>query len=102
MVEETIKAIRETEREAEELLKAAGEQCGAILDEAQAQAKNLKEETKVQAQEKAKAALDMEKKIGEDSIQAALAEVESEAKTLKEGAKAKEGDVIAAVIAELV
>lgn len=102
MVEETIKTIKETEREAEELLKSAGEKCAAILEEAEAQAKNLKEEAKAQAQAAAKAALDMEKKIGEDSIQDALAKVDSEIEVLKQGAKAKEGDVITAVIAELV
>lgn len=102
MVEETIKTIKETESEAEALLKAADAECGEILENAKAQAENLKEEAKAKAQAQAREALDVEKKIGETSIQEALAKVESDIKVLKESAKSKEGDVISAVIAELV
>ena len=44
----------------------------------------------------------MEKQTGEKSIQDALAGVESEILVLKEKARAKESEVISAVIAELV
>lgn len=102
MVEETIKTIRETENEADAILKAAEAQCEELLENAKVQAENLKEEAKAQAQTKAKEALDVEKGIGETSMQEALAQVEADIKVLKESARSKEGDVISAVIAELV
>lgn len=49
MVEETIKTIKETESEAEEILKAADVTCTSILEKAAASANEIKE----QAEEKA-------------------------------------------------
>ena len=43
MVEETIKTIREAEKEAGELVKKADETCTEILENAAAEAKTIKE-----------------------------------------------------------
>ena len=102
MVEETIKTIKETEDEAERIIKAADEKCAAILEDARAEAESLKFQSEADARKQAQAALDMEKQIGEKAIQDALAGVESEIAVLKENARAKESEVIAAVVAKLV
>ena len=56
MVEETIKTIKETESEAEEILKAADVTCTSILEKAAASANEIKEQAEEKAKEKAKAA----------------------------------------------
>ena len=102
MVEETIKAIKETEREAEEIVKYADTDCTSILEKASADAGRIKEEAEAEAKAKAKASLQAAKEAGETEAEKALAEVETEIASLKEAARQKEGDAISAVIAELV
>lgn len=102
MVEETIKTIRETESKAEAILKEADDRCDAILADAENQAYDIRVQAESVAKEKARTTLESEKEIGEKSIQDALAEVESDITVLKENARAKESEVISAVIAELV
>lgn len=102
MVEETIKTIKETEEEAEKIIKESEEKCAAILEDAKKTAADLMSLSEAEAKKEAQTALDTEKEIGDKSIQDALAEVENDIKVLKEGARAKESEVIAAVIAELV
>ena len=58
MVEETIKTIREAEKEAGELVKKADETCTEILENAAAEAKTIKETAKESATKKAEAQLD--------------------------------------------
>ena len=77
MVEETIKTIKETESEAEEILKAADVTCTSILEKAAADA-------------------------GDISTREALARVDEEIAELKKAAQAKEKEAIDSVIAELV
>ncbi|MCI9490966.1 hypothetical protein AALC75_09260 [Lachnospiraceae bacterium 48-42] len=102
MVEETIKTIKETESKAEAILKEAEDRCTAILEDAESESRTMKAQAEAIAKEKARSALDSERQIGEQSIQDALAEVEGEIAVLKENARAKESEVISAVIAELV
>lgn len=102
MVEETIKTIKETESEAEKMIREADEKSAAILEDARKEADSLMTLTEAEAKRSAQAALEKEKEIGEKSIQDALAEVESDIKVLKENARAKESEVISAVIAEIV
>ncbi len=102
MVEETIKTIRETEEEAERLVKEADERCAVILEDARKEAGRLKSQAEADAKEKSRKALDAEMEIGEKSIKDALAGVEGDIEVLKENARAKESEVVAAVIAELV
>lgn len=102
MVEETIKAIKETENEAEEIIKKADATCTAILEDAERSAKEMKEKAEVQAKEKALSALDIAKEAGEVSVQEVLTKVENEIAKLKEVMGAKETEAIEAVIAGLV
>lgn len=102
MVEETIKTIKETENEAERMIREADEKSAAILEKAGKEAESLKNQSETDAKNKARVILDMEKQAGEQSIQDALAGVEKEISVLKEKARAKESEVISAVIAELV
>ncbi len=102
MVEETIKTIKETEMQAEAMVKKAEEECAAILEDAKARAESLQAETLAEAKKKAADALAREKEVGESSVQEALAEVEKDIAALKERAGAKESEVISAVISALV
>lgn len=102
MVEETIKTIKETESEAEEILKAADVTCTLILEKAAASANEIKEQAEEKAKEKAKAALSAAKDAGDISTREALARVDEEIAELKKAAQAKEKEAIDSVIAELV
>lgn len=102
MVEETIKTIKETESEAEEILKAADVTCTSILEKAAASANEIKEQAEEKAKEKAKAALSAAKDAGDISTREALARVDEEIAELKKAAQVKEKEAIDSVIAELV
>ena len=102
MVEETIKTIKETESEGEEILKAADVTCTSILEKAAASANEIKEQAEEKAKEKAKAALSAAKDAGDISTREALARVDEEIAELKKAAQAKEKEAIDSVIAELV
>ena len=102
MVEETIKTIKETENEAEELVKSADAECTGILERASAAAVELKAQAEAQAKEKAKTDLDAAKEIGERDVEKAMDDVAKEIASLREAARQKEGDAISAVIARLV
>lgn len=64
MVEETIKTIKETENEAEEIVRKADAECTGILEEASAKAKEIKEQAEADAKAKAEASLKAAKEIG--------------------------------------
>ncbi len=102
MVEETIKTIKETERQAEALVKKADEDCSSILANARAEAEKAKAMAEMEARENANALLAAEKEAGERAVQEALRETEKDISVLKEKARSKEGEVISAVIAQLV
>lgn len=102
MVEETIRTIKETENEAEEIIKKADAAYTEILEKAKADAAKMV--SKAEAGAKAEAAADLEtaKEAGNQSEQEAMEGVKKEIEALRQGALAKESEVVAAVIAELV
>ncbi len=102
MIEETIRAIRETESQAESLVKKADEDCAAILADARAEAERAKAMAQMEANDNANALFAAEREAGERAAREALDETEKDISVLKSNAKAKEGEVISAVIAELV
>lgn len=102
MVEETIKTIKETENEAEEILREADVTCTSILEKAAASAREIKEQAQEQAKEKAQAAIEAAKAAGEISAREALTRVDGEIADLKKAAQAKEREAIDSVIADLV
>ncbi|MFR3392566.1 MAG: hypothetical protein ACLTT1_19870 [[Clostridium] scindens] len=93
MVEETIKTIKETENEAEEIVRKADAECTGILEEASAKAKEIKEHAEADAKAKAEASLDVQQRnCGQKTTMEALAEVETQIASLREAALAKEDD----------
>ncbi len=95
MVEETIRTIKETENEAEEIIKKADAAYTEILEKAKADAAEM-------VKSEAAAALEAAKEAGRKSEQEAMDSVDREIAALKKDALAKESEVVAAVIAELV
>ena len=91
MVEETIRSIKETEAQAEQIVKDAQEQCSRILDEAAKEAGQWKEEQIQQAMQKARQALDASKQF-----------IAGEIQSLKEAALQKEEEAVGLVISGLV
>jgi len=102
MVEETIKTIKETESQAEAVVKKAAEDCATIIADARAEAERTIAMAEMEAQESVKALFAAENEAGERAVQEALKETEKDIFVLKERARAKEGDVISAVIEALV
>lgn len=102
MVEETIRTIKETEKEAEDIIKRADAAYTEILEKARAEAAELVGEAEAEAKAKAAANLDAAKEAGRKSEQEAMDSVAKEIASLKADALSKESDVVSAVIAELV
>ena len=102
MVEETIRTIKETENEAEGIIKKADAACTEILDNAKAEAAEMVGRAEAEAKAKAAADLEAAKEAGRKSEQEAMDSVEKEIATLRKDALAKESEVVSAVIAELV
>ena len=102
MVEETIRTIKETENEAEEIIKKADAAYTEILEKAKADAAEMVGRAEAEAKAKAAADLEAAKEAGRKSEQEAMDSVEKEIATLRKDALAKESEVVSAVIAELV
>ena len=102
MVEETIRTIKETENEAEDIVKKADAAYTEILEKARAEAAEMVSKAEAEAKAKAAADLDAAKEAGRKSEQEAMDSVEKEIASLRNDALSKESDVVSAVIAELV
>lgn len=98
MVEETIKAIRETEAAADVIVKEAGEKSQKILEDARQEAERMiksQEEThRISAQDAREKARVFQEE--------ARVQTEKEIKVLKEFAVQKEAEAVSAVISQLV
>ena len=90
MVEETIRTIKETENEAEEIIKKADAAYTEILEKAKADAAEMVDKAGAEAKAKAAADLEAAKEAGRKSEQEAMNGVEKEIEALKQGALAKE------------
>lgn len=102
MVEDTIRVIRETEAEADKLIKDAEAKSRKIVEEACKEAEDLTEakisESRISAEEAGKRA----EKDGERARETSRENVEKEIRALKELASHKMGEAVDAVLAELV
>ena len=102
MVEETIKAIRETEAAADVIVKEAGEKSQKILEDARQEAERMiksQEEThRISAQDAMQDAREKARVFQEE----ARGQTEKEIKVLKEFAVQKEAEAVSAVISQLV
>ena len=101
MVEETIKAIKETENEADEIIRKADATCTEILEKAAKEAKEIKEQAVVNAKKQAETELLQVKEEGENLKKKACEKTEQETEALKALAQGKEEEAVSAVIKAL-
>ena len=101
MVEETIRSIRETEKKADEMVKAAQEKSREMMDDAKAQASSTAEAILKDARDKALEVSERAKEAGKQAEAAALAETEKEAQNLKTSALGREKEAVDLVISLL-
>lgn len=102
MVEETIKEIRKTEQEAEEIAANAKSQGAQILQRAKQETERAKATMIENAQEKAKANREAAQAAGERRLAEALKSAEKEIAEIKRTAKEKEKQAVQAVIESLI
>ncbi|WP_243117372.1 ATPase [Muricomes intestini] len=102
MVEETIELIRETEANAEAIVKDADERYRIILEEANQKAQRLKTEQRDTVLKEAEAVREAARRSGEDLQRTAASDIENEIKLLKENASKREQEAISLVVSQLV
>ena len=102
VVEETIKEIRKTEQEAEEIAANAKSQGAQILQQAKQETERAKATMIENAQGKAKANREAAQAAGERRLAEALRSAEKEIAEIKRTAKEKEKQAVQAVIESLI
>lgn len=102
VVEETIKEIRKTEQETEEIAANAKSQGAQILQQAKQETERAKATMIENAQEKAKANREAAQAAGERRLAEALKSAEKEIAEIKRTAKEKEKQAVQAVIESLI
>lgn len=101
MVQETIKVVQETEAKADQILRDAQEQCAAIVEKAQADAKQLKDHEIQEAKAKAQSAMEVSQKESDQAMAGVESDIQKEIAALKELAAAKEAQAIEGIISQL-
>lgn len=101
MVQETVQAIKDAEREAEKRIHAAQEECGRIEAEAKEEARQLKEKALEEAREEAARKLSKTKEEGQRILEEAAEEAEKEAEALRKLAAGKEARAVEKIISSL-
>lgn len=101
MVEETIQTIRETERQAQEIVESARRESDRIMKEAEERSGMIRNEVVRSAQEEAKAIADKARLAGTETESSAKAGYEKEAAGLKAAAAGKEKEAVDMVISLL-
>ena len=98
MVEDTIRTIRETEKQAHEIVENARE---CIMKDAQERAEELREEIIKKAQDEAAAEIESARMAGAEKESSAKAAYEAETAKLKTSAGEKEKEAVEMVISLL-
>ena len=101
VVEETIREIRKTEQEAEEITAHAKGQGTQLLEQTRQETEQAKAAMIEQAQEKAKAARETAQAAGERRLAEALESAEREIAEIRKTAKEKEEKAVQTLIARL-
>lgn len=101
MVKETIRAVEEAEKKADEIMKKAGEEAGAIVAKAEEEAKLLKKRDEESACERADQALAAAKSEMKEVESLCNQEVQKEVDALKQSADKKAGQAVEAILASL-
>ncbi len=102
MVEKTIKEIRETEQQADDIIAEAKSRSEKLLENARKEAENLESGMIEQAQDAAKKACRVAQDAGKETLEEALRDVGKEIAEIKEAAKSREKEAVDAIIESLV
>ena len=102
MVEETIRTIREAEKQADEIVKRAEEESGSILAEAKEKASALKEEAVQKARESAAAVTAEAQTKAAEAGEKDEQELSAEISKLKDAALKREAEAVDLVISQAV
>lgn len=101
MVEDTIRTIRETEKQAHEIVENARHESECIMKDAQERAEELREEIIKKAQDEAAAEIESARMAGAEKESSAKAAYEAETAKLKTSAGEKEKEAVEMVISLL-
>ena len=101
MVEETIRTIRETEKQAQEIVENACKESGRIRKEAEERSGQIREEIIRNAREEAETVMEQAHVSGDESVRGAEAVIRSDTDRLKTSAKEKEKEAVEMVISML-
>lgn len=102
VVEKTIKEIRETEQQADDIIAEAKSRSEKLLENARKEAENLESGMIEQAQDAAKKACKAAQNAGKETLEEALRDVGKEIAEIKVAAKSREKEAVDAIIESLV
>ncbi len=102
MAQQTIDAVREAEKKAEQMERSAVQQAEECLQSARADAERTVEHMAAEADKQAQASLLAARKRGDTLADKAAKEAEQEIASLRAHAKQKQKEAVTSVIAELV
>ena len=98
MVEETIRTIRETEKQAQEIVENACKESERIRKEAEERSGQIREEIIRNAREEAETVMEQANVSGDESVREAEAVIRNDTNRLKTSAKEKEKEAVETVI----
>ena len=101
MVEETIRTIRETEIQAQEIVENACKESERIRKEAEERSGQIREEIIRNAREEAETVMEQANVSGDESVREAEAVIRNDTNRLKTSAKEKEKEAVETVISML-
>lgn len=101
MVEETIRTIRETEKQAQEIVENACKESERIRKEAEERSGQIREEIIRNAREEAETVMEQANVSGDESVREAEAVIRNDTNRLKTSAKEKEKEAVETVISML-
>ena len=101
MVEETIRTIRETEKQAREIVENARKESGRIRKEAEERSGQIREEIIRNAREEAETVMEQAHVSGDESVRETEAVIRNDTDRLKTSAKEKEKEAVETVISML-
>lgn len=102
MVQDTIRAVREAEKEADQMKKNASEKGKVLIEEAKKEAKEMKEQTLQKVKEKRSEAEQALAKEGEAYLADSVKEAGKEINSLRESAKGKSNKVTEVIMENLI
>jgi vacuolar-type H+-ATPase subunit H len=102
VLEDTLKAVKEAEAKADDIVKEAEAKAASILNDAKAEAQALKDDTRQKVRSKNQEVAAKTQAEGEVQLQAAAEDVQKEIAALKELIAPKKKDAVDAVISSLV